>query len=181
MKKSLAILGLLICTTGFAYADEIATADTLNVTQQVEVQNELNKQTFDKDKFNPQNQYKQNFEKQKNDIKFDKSVNDRKFKNGQPQKFDKNKKPPKEFKKNLPPEFNKNCKPDFKPDKKMPKGEFKNHPQKPGDFKAHNKPPKHFKYKGAHKPNINKYRHSNHKNLRKNTTRRAYNHNYKRR
>ena len=92
MKKSLAILGLLLCTTGLAYADEIATADTLNVTQQVEVQQQLNKQTFDRDKFNAQNEYRQNFEKQKNNVKFDKSVNDRKFKNGQPPEFDKNRK-----------------------------------------------------------------------------------------
>lgn len=88
MKKIFVILGL-ICTTGFACAQEIASVDTLNVTQQAEVQRQLDKQTFDKKYFNNQEKFNPNFEKKKEYIKFDKSVTDKKFKDGQPQKFDK--------------------------------------------------------------------------------------------
>ena len=149
MKKILAILGLLLCTGGFAYADEIASVDTLTPIQQVEVQNQLNRETFNKDKFNTENQYKRNFDKEKNSIKFDKSVKDKKFKNGQPPKFDKN------------------GKPDFKPDRPIPKGDLGKRPPKSGDFRTHHNPPKHFQNKNTHKHNMSQHRHVYNKAKRK--------------
>ena len=163
MKKTLAILSLMICTPGVVFADEVPVADTLNVTQQVEVQNQLDKQTFDKDKFNPQNHYRQNFDKQKNSVKFDKSVNDRKFK-----------KPPKDFKKGQPPKFDKNGRPDFKPDKPFHKGDLGRRPNPHRDFRDSHRPPQHFQNKYGHNPNMKKSHKISHKNLKKNTNRRAY-------
>ena len=77
MKKSLVILGLLVCSAGFVYADEVVATD---VTQQVEIQNSLDKTNFENmDKIRKFNKSLDS-EKKVDKIKFDKSVKDKKYK-----------------------------------------------------------------------------------------------------
>lgn len=81
MKKTLIAIGLLVCTTGVVLADEVTTTKLeQNATKEVQIQNELDKATFDKETFN-QNSKKFNKDKTKDKIKYDDSINKGKFKN----------------------------------------------------------------------------------------------------
>lgn len=90
MKKALAILGLLVCTTGVVFADEVADVQVAP-QQEVEIQSQLDKQTFDRDKnqFNQNPKFNSELKKGDSNIKYDKSVKNQKFKTQKPQKFDK--------------------------------------------------------------------------------------------
>ena len=161
MKKTLAILGLLVCTTGVVFADEVIADAPMAAPQQIEVQSQLDKQTFNKSKFN-NNQYKPNFKNQKDNMKFDKSVNNRKFKDGQPPKFDKK------------------GKPDFKAGRPVPKGDLSNRLLRHGDFKPHHKHHGQFDNRRAHRQNMNRSHKAKH-NMKRYNNRKAYNRPVKRR
>ena len=90
MKKILTVLCLLVISAGVANANQTqATAP-----QEVEIQSQVDKQTFsnNNDKFTQNPRFNSEFQKGNSNIKFDKSVKDKKFYTKDKQKFDKNKK-----------------------------------------------------------------------------------------
>jgi len=157
MKKSLAILGLLVCTTGVVFADELTTVTNTAPTQ-VEIQNQLDRTNFQRTEMN------QKFNKSlKNDntirsdkIKYDKSVKEGNFRNARP-KIE-----------NKTSQFN----PKFK-DKKSPNNRFAEYrPHRHGDMhRPHYPQHKRGYVKNAHRPNI----HSHKISRRTAINRRAYN------
>lgn len=156
MKKNLIILGLLVCTTGIAFADEVTTANNEPiVTQQVEVQNQIDKETFQNieqnRKFNKE--INQGFKNKSQDkIKLDKSVNNKKFKNGENWGNDK-------YNSKKHSIFSKGYKnPKFTKDKQEPKFNKKT----PIKY-SHKRPQRHMDFKNVHRPHRNMYaRHSHH-------------------
>ncbi len=154
MKKTLAILGLLVCSTGFVFADEVTTTD---VTQQVEIQNNLDRTNFENMDKNRKFNKSLESDKKADKIKFDKSVNDKKYKNfdkkgkySDKDKGDVSKKQ-KFAKDRLNPKFDKN----------FPNKYSNKHPQKPMNLKKAHKPHHHYS-RYSHNPRMNRYhRHSN--------------------
>ena len=158
MKKALAILGLLVCTTGVVFADEVADVQA-QVPQEVEIQSQLDKQTFDRDKnkFNQNPKFNSELKKGDSNIKYDKSVKNQKFNTKRPQiygkKFDKQ-----DIKAN---------KPFLKNDKKADLFKYQKPNHKMGYYKGYHNIHRH------HRPNQNMrmHRYDNHRMI----NRRAYN------
>lgn len=88
MKKALVILGLLVSSMGVVMADEVTSPD-LTPAQQVEIQSQLDKQTFRGNQSQQYNFENKNVNKQ---IKYDKSIKNNKYSvrnKDSSQKFDK--------------------------------------------------------------------------------------------
>ncbi|MCR5265350.1 MAG: hypothetical protein K6E29_02000 [Cyanobacteria bacterium RUI128] len=88
MKRTLAILGLLVCTTGVVFAEETPVAE-ITAPQQVEVQSQLDRQTFD-NRYKNGPKFDSQFKNVNDNIKYDKSVKGQKFspnKDNRPLKF----------------------------------------------------------------------------------------------
>ena len=128
MKKNLLILGLLLCTTGFAFADETTAQLPNNTVQQAEIQSQIDRSTFEN--YEKQNKFNKSLkgDPAKDKVKYDKSVTNHKYKNFDSKypnrgKFDKQQPKINEYH-NFRPEMRANRKPDiFRPKHKpLPKG-----------------------------------------------------------
>lgn len=158
MKRTLAILGLLVCTTGVAFADEVAVAE-MAAPQQVEIQSQLDRQTLD-NKYKRGPQFDSEYKNVKDKIKYDKTVKNQKFnprKDGLKPGFD-NKAGIKNYRESRPDIRNDRFNPNFNARRQ----DFRGH--RPAPYMGHHKNP-HRRYM-SHKPqtrSIKSYKARNHK------------------
>ena len=171
MKRTLIALGLLVCTTGIAFAEEVATTELGPAAiQEAQIQNELNKATFDKRTFNQNPQKYKN--QAQNRIKYDESVNRGKYKN-----FDK--RPTEKFNpkkgdiKGSHPDFrNDRFNPNMRGPRPLPKDKIGHRPYRHGDFKKYDNRP-HLKGHHPYNPKVGKYHNHQRNNIRKQANKRA--------
>lgn len=167
MKKNLIIFGLLLCTSGFAFADEtvISQANENPITQ-TEVQSQIDKNTFNNIERNQKFNRSLNDKTPKEKIKYDKSIKDNKYKN-----FDKRSKYDNDFYnkksdyKGVRPELQKGYKPDIRGHRPAPDRFSEHRPPKHHQIKREHRPP--MNMKKAHRPQINNQKRQSH-NIKRN-------------